>query len=163
MKKSPLQVQHYHFTSMSVLARSGIDIDKTEFGSGPYPLLDSEKIVTTVQLGIPTDEKDLHQFALLLNVEFSPEEESQFPYSFSVGMEGVFTIDHDGDIEERKRLVVCNGAAILYGAAREQLLSLTARHRFGPMMLPSADFRGLGPESEEKGSKPAKSSRRRRA
>jgi preprotein translocase subunit SecB len=155
MKMSPLQVQHYHFTSISISTRQDIDMEKTEFDSGPYPLLDSEKINTRVQLGLPDDDdEDTHQFALLLQVEYTPPKKSHFPYSFSVSLEGVFSIDHDGDIDERKRLVVCNGAAMLYGAAREQLLTLTARHRFGPMMLPAADFRGLGPEQPSEASEP---------
>lgn len=157
MKMSPLQVMHYHFNAISVAVRPGIDIDKTEFGSDVYPLLDSEKLVTSVHLGAPSGEGDPHQFALLLNVEYIPEKDSHFPYTFSVTVEGVFTIKHDGNIDERKKLVVCNGAAILYGAAREQLLALTARQKFGPMMLPSANFGGMVPESDGRKRSSAKS------
>lgn len=149
MKMSSLQVKHYHFTAISVVSRAEIDIDKTDFGSDIYPVLDDEILHTSVHLGEPADDGDPHQFALLLEIQYSPEKDSHFPYTFSVTLEGVFIIEHDGDIEERKQLVVCNGAAILYGAARDQLLTLTARQKFGPMMLPSANFRGLVPESHK--------------
>ena len=45
----------------------------------------------------------------------------------------------------RGRLVAINGASILYGAMREHLLTLSARHRHGPVLLPCLDFRGLAP------------------
>ena len=53
--------------------------------------------------------------------------------------------DHDGALDERRRLVAINGASILYGAMREHLLTLSARHRHGPVLLPCLDFRGLAP------------------
>ena len=59
--------------------------------------------------------------------------------------EGLFAIDHDGALDERRRLVAINGASILYGAMREHLLTLSARHRHGPVLLPCLDFRGLAP------------------
>lgn len=149
MKISPLQVKHYHFLSLSVAARLDVKIEETPLVSDLYPAIDSENLHTEVFLG-DGEGDDPHQFAVMLEVKYSPDDKSNFPYTFSVGMEGVFVIDHDGDIQERRNLVVCNGASMLYGAAREQLLMLTARHRFGPMMLPSANFRGLVPEEKKK-------------
>lgn len=150
MKMSSLQVKHYHFTAVSVVAREEIDIEKTEFGDDIYPIVNSEQLHTTVQLGAPSGESDPHQFALQLSIQYSPEKKSHFPYAFSVTVEGVFSIEHEGDIDERKALIVCNGSAILYGAAREQLLLLTARQKYGPMMLPSANFRDMVPEPPKK-------------
>ncbi|HRI56303.1 MAG TPA: hypothetical protein PK170_04315 [Anaerolineae bacterium] len=60
-------------------------------------------------------------------------------------MEGIFHIDHAGPLDERKRLVVINGASMLFGAIREQLLSLSGRHKFGPFLLPSLNFANLTP------------------
>lgn len=144
MKLSPLQVKHYHFTELSVMARLDIDIEKLDYGSEPYPPIEEAKIRTDISLGEP-DDSDPHQFVVKLGISCGPDKDSSFPYLFSASLEGVFTIDHNGDLEERKRLVVCNGASILYGAAREQLLSLTARHKFGPMLLPAANFNGMSP------------------
>lgn len=151
MKLSPLQVKHYHFTALSVIARQDVDIEKLEYGSEPYPPTEEARLRTEISLGEPDGESDPHQFIVTLGIFSSPEKSSNFPYQFNACLEGVFTIDHDGDLEERKRLVVCNGASILYSAAREQLLSLTARHKFGPMLLPAANFNGMSPAAEQVG------------
>jgi preprotein translocase subunit SecB len=156
MKLSPLQVKHYHFTALSVMARPDVDIEKLDYGSEPYPPTEEANIRVEVSLGEPSGESDPHQFVINLNITCNPGEQSHFPYLFAASLEGVFTINHEGDLEERKRLVVCNGASMLYGAAREQLLSLTARHRYGPMLLPAANFNGLAPAAELNEKKPPK-------
>ena len=38
-------------------------------------------------------------------------------------------------------------ASMLYYAVRDQLLTLSARHKYAPMMLPSVDFRPITPKS----------------
>jgi len=156
MKLSPLQVKHYHFTTLSVTARPDIDIEKLDYGAEPYPPTKEANIHVEVSLGEPDDESDPHQFVIFLIISCNPDKMSHFPYLFTTSLEGVFTIDHEGDLEERKRLVVCNGASMLYGAAREQLLSLTARHKFGPMLLPTASFNGLAPAAETNEKPPRK-------
>ena len=80
-----------------------------------------------------------------LKLEHTTRADSVFPYSFLIEAEGLFAIDHDGALDERRRLVAINGASILYGAMREHLLTLSARHRHGPVLLPCLDFRGLAP------------------
>lgn len=167
MKLSPLQVKHYHFTELSVMARPDIEIGKLDYGSEPYPPMDEANLQADISLGKPDGESDPHQFVVFLAISGCPGKDSHFPYLFAAKLEGVFTIDHDSDIEERERLVVCNGASILYSAAREQLLSLTARHKYGPMLLPTANFNGLFPaaeRAEETGTKaPKKVTRKPRA
>lgn len=148
MKLSFLQVQHYYYTKLLVEARPGIDVQKIEFGPEPYPSTKDANVRTSVTLGEPSDDADPRQFAVTLEINCDPKSDSHFPYYFSVCIEGIFTIDLESDLEERKQIVVCNGASILYSAAREQLLSLTARHIFGPMLLPTASFKGLSPEKK---------------
>lgn len=145
MKLSPLQLKHYHFTGISILARPGVVPEESAVDSESYPVFGPDELSTNVSLGLPEEDVDPHEFAVLLVISCEPSEESKFPYVFAVSLEGVFSIKHDGELEERKKLVVCNGASMLYGAAREVLLSLTARQKHGPMLLPSANFNGMGP------------------
>lgn len=159
MKLSPLQVKHYHFTELSVAARSAIDIEKLDYGTEPYPPTDEANLQTVVELGEPDGEPDPHQFVVTLSISSHPDKASNFPYIFAAKLEGVFTFDHSGELEERKRLVVCNGASILYSAAREQLLAITARLKFGPMLLPTASFNGMAPASKKVEKKATKSRR----
>lgn len=147
MKLSPLQLDHYHFTGISILSRPDINVEAAESEGLPYPQISPNDIKTVVSLGEPEGENDPHQFVVLLHISCDPVADSPFPYVFAVSLEGVFTIKHDGPLDERKKLVVCNGASMLFGAAREALLSLSARQKYGPILLPSGNFNGMGPDS----------------
>ncbi|MCS0607392.1 protein-export chaperone SecB [Massilia solisilvae] len=154
MKLSPLQLEHYHFTRLSITARENIDNDEMTSSTNPYPSTEGLDINTSVSLGEPGDDDDPHQFAVTLHISCAPPDDSDFPYDFDVAIEGVFSIEHKGTLEERRSLVVCNGASMLFGAAREVLLSATARQKYGPMLLPSANFYGMVPEARNQ-AKPA--------
>ncbi|MBE7373031.1 protein-export chaperone SecB [Pseudomonas lopnurensis] len=142
MKRSPLQVKHYHFSHLALTARPDFDIERLA-GSEPYPSFAGTELKHDVTLAEPADEDDPTQFAVILSVQCEPEEGSPFPYSFAAEMEGIFEIEDEGPLEARKRLVVVNGASVLLGALREQLLALSARHKYGPFLLPCLDFRTL--------------------
>lgn len=157
MKFSTLQLKHSHFTALSIVARE--DIQPEHLGSvRPYPELAEADLKTHVQLGTPDDNPDPHEFMVILAIHCDPDSNSMIPYRFTARMEGVFEIEHDGPLEERTRLVVINGAGILFGTIREQILALTGRHKHGPLMLPSLDFRSLSPGTapapEQAASKP---------
>lgn len=143
MNLSPLQLEHYHFYQLSLVSRDNIEIDPDR--KTLYPPINEDEVHTKVVL-LTSDEPDPHEFIVRLQVRSElTSANSDFPYTFDVDIEGMFSIDHDGEIEDRKRLVVCNGASILYGSIREQILSLSARHRYGPVMLPTASFLKLAP------------------
>lgn len=144
------------------MARPDIDLGKLDYGTDPYPPMEEAKLRTEISLGELDRESDPHQFVVTLGIFCDPDKDSHFPYLFAASLEGVFTIDHKGDLEERKRLVVCNGASILYSAAREQLLSLTARHKFGPMLLPTVSFNNLSPAAEQNEEAPPPKARKPR-
>ncbi|MCZ8388263.1 hypothetical protein BI147_00085 [Achromobacter xylosoxidans] len=146
MNLSPLQLEHYHFYQLSLVSRDDIEIDLDR--KTLYPPIGEDEVHTKVAL-LTSDEPDPHEFIVRLRVrsELTSANEG-FPYTFDVDIEGMFSIEHDGEIEERKRLVVCNGASILYGSIREQILSLSARHRYGPVMLPTASFLKLAPADD---------------
>lgn len=145
MPLSPLQLKHYHFTEFSVEASEALRPEEVNTGNSPYPLFEGVDWDTEVFLGIP-DSGDDHLFAVRVRVFGTPQPDGKFPYKFSAKTEGVFEFDHDGDLAERKRLVVINGASVLYGAMREQLLLTTSRCSHGAMLLPTVDFRALAAE-----------------
>jgi preprotein translocase subunit SecB len=145
MKLSPLQLLHSQYTAISLFARE-IPSPPADRPSACYPAASTESFTTKIELGMPEGEEDPHHFMVSLAVSSEKELPDDFPYQFAVLLEGEFHIDHDGDLEERTRLVVINGASMLFGVIREQLLSLTLRHKNGPLMLPSLDLRALGPK-----------------
>lgn len=144
-----------------MFAREIPDGDKSDTHNAHYPTASAEDFITKIELGEPEGDEDPHQFIVNIAVSSKKELPPNFPYQFAVLLEGEFRIDHDGDLGERKRLVVINGASMLFGVIREQILSLTLRHKNGPLMLPSLDLRSLGPQrreatEKESSSRPAK-------
>lgn len=142
MQPAMLQLKHYHFNAFSLHSRAGVvEFPHLEAGEA-YPSLQAEELRPQVSHAEP-DAEDPRVFVIKLALEHSPVEGSTFPYDFKIEAEGVFNTSHEGDLEERRRLVVINGASILYSAMREHLLTLSARHRYGPVLLPCLDFRGM--------------------
>ncbi len=160
MKPSTLQLQHYHFTSLSIAVAEGFDLSKMESGESPYPPIEPKDLKVEIRAGEPeSDGSEL--FVVGVAVAYEPPAQSGFPYEFSAAVEGVFTLDATEEGQDREKIVVVNGAGMLMGAIREQLLTLSARHRFGPMLLPTLDLRQLAPE--QKTEAPAKTKAKRKA
>lgn len=147
MKLAGMQLKHYHFTRLLLEANDGSDFSDSDMRNSPYREPDAGKLKTSIVLGEPDAlEKDAAPFFVLtLGLEY---EESDFPYHFSVELDGIFVPgEHDEESEERRHRLVVNAASILYSSVRDQLLTLSARHKYGPMMLPSVDFRAIAPKS----------------
>lgn len=152
--KAPISIKHYHFTEVCVRAR---DVEYDDIiVEGPYPSFENVDINTIVKLA-ETD--DGSSFLLTISVECNPEEASSFPYAFKFAAEGIFESDFSEEPDEKQKLIVCNGASMLYGCIREQLISLTARQKFGPLLLPATSFQGL--RKAEKEDAPPKKTKRR--
>jgi len=142
MKLSPLQMVHSQFEGISLIAVE-MEMPDLDTNGAPYPEIKGEHINTEVILGTPPDESEPTRFSIKLSIDNLKVRPDDFPYMFAAKIEGIFNIDHDGDFTERKRMVVINGTAMLYGLIREQFLMLSSRHKHGPMQLPSLDFRVL--------------------
>lgn len=72
------------------------------------------------------------------------------PYMLNIKAVGMFDINSRAAEEDRERIIYENGAALVYGAIREMVSTLTARGFFGPLMLPTATFIGTFKEHQEK-------------
>ncbi len=142
MQAATLQLRHYHFTAFPLQSREWIPDTPPVDAGDIYPPLAAGDLQPRISHAEP-DTDDPHEFVVNLKLEHEPGEESAFPYRFLIEAEGLFSMDHHGDPEERRRLVAINGASTLYGTMREHLLTLSARHRHGPVLLPCPDFRGL--------------------
>ncbi len=91
----------------------------------PVPLVGLENRTYLVSLGIRTD----------------PEDRRLAPYSFELAVSGIVAcmpeMVHELRPEEAARQY---GLAMIYGAMREQLLTLTSRMIHGPRLLPTVSF-----------------------
>lgn len=147
MKPASIQLKHYHFTRLLLEANDSADISDSEMRNSPYREPEAGKLKTSIVLGKPDalEEGAERFFLLTLGLEYN---EPDFPYHFAVELDGIFVPEEqeieNGDVKHR---LVVNAASILYSSVRDQLLTLSARHKYGPMMLPSVDFRGIAPKS----------------
>ena len=76
-----------------------------------------------------------------LGVRFGAQPPNEGTFRCDVVFEGLFAVHPEFPPEKANDLVRMNGGAILYGAAREMILNLTARSKHGPFELPTIDAR----------------------
>lgn len=97
------------------------------------------------------------------------EDEKQCPYEVEMKAVGRFSVDSCVPEEKREVLAFENGAALVFGAIREMISTMTARSAYGMLILPTASFVGSlekhkqhkaeieANEREKKDSKPGES------
>jgi preprotein translocase subunit SecB len=70
------------------------------------------------------------------------DEEKACPYEINVRAVGRFSVDASCPDEKREVLAFENGAALVFGAIREMVSTVTARAAYGMLILPTATFVG---------------------
>jgi hypothetical protein len=94
------------------------------------------------ELGWQQGGEDSKRWRLRLQVELLPAEENhRSPYTGRVEAIGEFQIHEDFPVEKREALARMNGGAMLYGAIREWVCTLTSRSLNGMIELPAVDPR----------------------
>ena len=126
MKELPLTLENYFFTKLSIQAAA----PSTVQGGDEIQI----KIKHRVQVKQNKEEKDLWQLILDLNPEIVTGE--YMPYNFELQVVGFFRVGPSVKLDEAGHLVYCNGASMLYSAAREFLLGVTSRFPWGDFNLP---------------------------
>ena len=64
------------------------------------------------------------------------------PYTIDVQALGIFSVTDKWPTEKHERLIYENGAALVYGAIREMVATITSRSLPGSLMLPTPTFIG---------------------
>lgn len=136
MQSSPLQLKEYNFTLVHVKARED---------APPHPdgLLDMDGVMIDerIQWGLADQEsQDPLWFGLKLYVGILNKSGNTIPYDIEIEVQGLFSFDQIVPKEQRESLLMVNGSSVLYSVMREQVLSLTARGAYGPVMLPTVNF-----------------------
>lgn len=130
---SPIQLQEHKILR--------IQFDTRIIEGEPAPLVFRHAITAT-----PQDEQGV-RWLVRLDVQFLPETDSEAaPYLGEIAVVGVFTLPADFSQEKASEMVHMNGGAILFGAARELISSITARGIHGAVTLPAVDARCFLPE-----------------
>lgn len=150
MKPSPIQLMRLNFKHVNVaLAPSHLPPEI------PNPLeavftFDGVTIHTEVGVGEaqPGDTGQFYFLELRVVVDNQPQpgasNQKFSPYTIDIATEGVVLVPHGAEkLGAPEDLAVVNGTSLLWSAVREQVLSLTARMRAGPVMLPTVHFHDL--------------------
>lgn len=144
MAQSPLQLKRYVFLRSLVEANQ----DYAKFAMEASDKLQEPDCVLSLDISVGKDEKQPYQYQIGLRIRDLTSKVGPLPYKVDIDMVGVFTVDEAFRPPDLDRIVQVNGASILFGAAREQVLMLTGRGPFGPFMLPTIHLQGEIPKPE---------------
>ena len=151
MKTSPIQLLQLMFK------RVHVEIDPAHAPAEPTnpstTAFDFDGIGITTEVGLAEVDLAHERGAMYLvslrvvvnNQPAAGESESKFsPYLIDVEVAGVVLLPKGAEeLGPANDLVTVNGAALLWSAIREQLLTLTSRMPAGPVMLPTVHFHDL--------------------
>ncbi len=140
--KSPLATREYFFPVVQVVAEPKFSA-KNDLNAVNY------KIGTDLSEG-----ENKRTYQLTLEIESTHDTEKINAYRVHLVVVGFFEVSPKWP--EPEKLILINGASILYSAAREYLLTITSRGPWGALMLPTVSFNGLSQENEAKEEEPKK-------
>jgi hypothetical protein len=147
MKASPVQLLRLTFKHINV-ALDPVHVPPTV----PNPLesvflFDGVGIHTEVSIGASDSQDNGRLYFLTLQVVVDnmtqPDmvKQKYSPYTIDIATEGVVLVPKESErLGQPEDLAIVNGTSLLWSAVREQVLSLTARMRAGPVMLPTVHF-----------------------
>ena len=127
----PLQLEHYFFKRLLVDAHLPDGGEEPDFDC---PL----EVSTHVELYPHLEDED--RFQLRLIIERDASELPPGAYQVEIEIYGFFSVSDDRVQKDKESMVRITGASILYGAAREHLLTVTGRGPWPALMLPTVSF-----------------------
>lgn len=124
--KSPLEISSYFYPAVTVAADA-------EFEPG------KDTATPNIEVKVSVDHVENNTYQVGLEIALGPEnDEKRQPYAIELIAIGIFHVDPD--FPDPEKLLRLNGAAILYGAAREFIITITSRGPWGPVTIPSISF-----------------------
>lgn len=127
---SPLQLKQHFFTVICLKAVS-------------KPAKDGKpNLIPTVRCKADPRKPNNWRLNLHLKLE-SATTGKPFPYEGEVVIQGLVEVSDQFLAEKREQLAKVNGTSLLYSAAREMLLNLTARSAYGALCLPTLNFQEI--------------------
>lgn len=137
MRPSQLQLLNLLYLGIKITARQPAEGELID------PLFDFNGVQITESLDfsiLDENKEDPRQFALKFHVALENKKGKIAPYDVDIAVAGIFSIISDLPATDREDFVRVNGSAVLYGAIRDQVLTLTSRSVRGPLMLPTVNF-----------------------
>lgn len=145
MQLSPLQLLEYVFDGVSVQPVEGYKIDPEV---SPNLVFFPGKLSISAEVGIDllAEEPKYSDYGVSLALKVGPKSDELAPYEVHVTVKGLLRmhlVQADGQGEERRVRALVNGVSLLYGAVRDQVMTITSRSVHGPFLLPSVSFADL--------------------
>lgn len=164
MKISPLQLVHLSFRKISV------EVDVAHLPSEGQTSVDEHSLFDGVVIKSQVSKTQLQDedargtpyfltFSLALDNKPDPASTRQkfSPYLLDIEVGAVVILCHGAEkLGDPEDLVAVNGPALIWGAIREQVATLTARMPAGTALLPSVNFHDLKKSALEAASEQAK-------
>jgi len=135
MKNSPLRLEKYFFTVVSIRANpDGSPEAKWAVEASPQCISQENK----------------RTWAVSLRLSVKPAGEAKPTYLAEVEIAGKFSVEESWPEERIEQLVHANASAILYSTAREMISSITSRGPWPMLLLPSVSFTDTAPKTAAK-------------
>jgi preprotein translocase subunit SecB len=133
---SPLQLKEHGFTTVRIQAVEGGSL---KADPSLKPAIWFEQVAAKP-----------NQWRLALTLQLGSQDPAKlFAYEAELKLQGLVEVA-DGFLQDRKeQLALVNGFSILYSAAREMLLNITARSVYGAVTLPTISFVSLVKEATQ--------------
>jgi preprotein translocase subunit SecB len=144
MKTSPLQLERYFFSKIELNAHTDAD----------------PKAEHTLQCGVEIGEAvdNPQRFQVTLQLKLLGPEKAKTRYTGEFHAVGFFRVLDAWPKDRKMQLVETNGPAMLYGALREMIYTLTSRGPWHAVTLKSVTFLNSAEEAKSAVGKPAKAS-----
>lgn len=126
MQASPLQLETLQFTRIELAADSG-EVD-----------LPDDSLSCEVGYAVANDDARRYRVSMKLGLGDKPGNTPA--YIGKIELFGNFKVVDSWSEKKIMELVSANGPAVLYGAAREMILNLTARFPHGSKQIPTVRF-----------------------
>lgn len=134
--QSAIQLKNHKFLKIELNAQE-FDGDETH-----YKLSHS--------LMVQPNEQDATRWQARLDLRITNDsEDTTSPYVGELSIAGHFTLDEDFPEDKAEQMVHLNAGAMLYGAIRELVLTLTSRSIHGELILPTIDARTFIPKKPD--------------
>lgn len=137
MKPAALQLVRYKLMQFSVEFCEKFDSEKTFKMGMPNNCGTALSLRRVPEL----DEEIGNWWDVAFRFSYSPEEGDNAPYSYSVGLLGSFLyIKALAQSIDEETLVGVNGTSMLYGIARDLILTMTSKGPHQRLLLPTMSF-----------------------
>ncbi len=138
---SPLQLEHCFFERMHCVANPNIIAEEVQ----DWHQADETRFGLRVELGTNPDSE--REWQVVVDFFTNTDYEKNSPYELRFTVVGVFQVDPEFKHDNLEHLIRVNGSSVLYSAMREFVTLFTSRAPWGPVTLPTVNFRLL--EAEE--------------